>query len=87
MKLTTDCKVKIINWGKNYLISKLKAENMNEISWICSGMEKIAIPNFGKFPGRVTLRLLNNHAFVESIIWCHCMGFTADSCARMFLYL
>jgi hypothetical protein len=59
MKLTTDCKVKIINWGKNYLISKLKAENMNEISWICSGMEKIAIPNFGKFAGKVTLRLLD----------------------------
>jgi hypothetical protein len=59
MKLTTDCKVKIINWGKNDLISKLKAENMNEISWICSGMEKIAIPNFGKFAGKVTLRLLD----------------------------
>ena len=59
MKLTTDCKVKIINWGKDDLISILKAENMNEISWICSGMEKIAIPNCGKFPGRVTLRLLD----------------------------
>jgi hypothetical protein len=35
--------------GKDDLVSILKAENMNEISWICSGMEKIAIPNLVNF--------------------------------------